>query len=332
MAIPEVQLVPGTPERLHDLSPRRRISDENLPMLGAPLSAMGESPSRSYHPKRSISPTPAMTADTTTESDGSDLVPRTISRNGGTPDRSDSSMREEVLAEEASLSGGSSIRGIPRKTSRSEELRSVGVVSRKSSSERNRRIDDQDGINNSQDDEARYPRQTDTDRRVRSRTGRESGSESAGREDLRPSHSTTATTTTTTNTTPSHDDERETLTQGMSSLLLTLKPRKSSRCIRHGSEDPQHESFETDGERGTPRDEQHASQRREGNHSHSSTAEPKLSTRSSSSRRARERKPPPAKASPEFKQFVLPHARVSRAPTSGKCLSDPFFFELAGIS
>ncbi|KAJ9097659.1 hypothetical protein QFC21_004696 [Naganishia friedmannii] len=315
MAIPEVQLVTGTLERLHDLPPppppqrqRQRTSEHNFPMLGAPLSAMGESSSHSYLPKRSSSPTPAMTADTMTESDGSDLVPRTMSRNDGTVDRSDSSMREEVLMDQASLSGSSG-RGMLRKISRPEGLQSAGVVSRKSSRERNTRTDDQDGLA-SQDDEARYPRHTEHDRRVQSRIGRESGSESAEREDVRPSNSTTAT-----NTTPSHD-ERETLAQGMSSLLLTLKPRKSSRSVRQGSEDPQHESFETDAERATPRDEQHSSKRKEANHSHSTTG-PKLSTRSSSSRRAKERKPLPIKGSPEFKQFVLPHARVPRAPTSG---------------
>ncbi|KAJ9123920.1 hypothetical protein QFC22_000711 [Naganishia vaughanmartiniae] len=313
MAIPEVQLVPGTPERLHDLPtpPRRRISDDNLQMLGAPLSAIGESSSHSYLPKRSLSPTPAMTADTTTESDGSDLVPRTTSRSGGTVNRSDSSMREEVLVEEASLSG-SAIRGTLRKTSRPEGLPGDGVVSRKSSRDWNG-TDDQDEAA-SHDDEARYPRHTQHDRRIHSRTGRESGSESAGREDIRPSNSTTAT-----NTTSSHD-ERETLAQGMSSLLLTLKPRKSSRSVRQGSEEPQHESFETDGERAIPRDEQHSSRRREGNGSHG-TSEQKPSTRSSSSRRVRDRKPPPINGSPEFKHFVLPHARVSRAPTSGMYIS-----------
>lgn len=313
MAIPEMQLVPSTPERTHEPAPpptpRQRISDDTLPTLGAPLSAMGESSSSSYLPKRSLSPTPAMTADTTTESDGSDLMPRTTSRNGEMVNRSNSSMREEVLMEEASMSG-SSVHGVLRKTSRHEGLRNVGVVSRKSSRERNRRTDDQDGIT-SQEDEARYPRHTEHDTRIHSRAGNESGSELAGSEDIRPSNSTTAT-----NTTPSHD-ERDALAQGMSSLLLTLKPRKSSRSVRQGSQDPQHESFETDGERTTLRDEHYSSRRREGTHSHSAS-EQKPSTRSSSSRRVKERKPQPTKSSPVFKQFVLPHARVSRAPTSGK--------------
>jgi hypothetical protein len=106
----------------------------------------------------------------------------------------------------------------------------------------------------------------------------------------------------------SHEHSQPSLAQGStSSFLLTLKPSKSR------TQEPSVEDPTTDDERR----KQTPTKRSAGE----SSAEQRLKTKASSTRKGHA--PPPRPIQPVFTNLVLPHAKVSKAPTSGVFLPRP---------